>query len=324
MTVSPVVLKPPPRRDLSNRVTVVLGKSTFPLVLAKGPKRRKARSGSRSGEKAGDKTGRATGRATGKESGATAQNTTRNRKREKPRSFRRQQLSSSRDGQFVLYVEGARDREILGCWARRIDSSLTRCIEQNTVILGGRRPARAVEDFQKRGGLAAGYSGLIVLDRDDHPRVDSEPVFRDLFSKDESPALGEVIVRPERKGTVTSEAGLELFVWSLRHIESYLLVPEAIRRMLGLEADDRRIERSIGATPSDPSPGATHETSLHAKRILGSGGSLSEALGTELRAGEIARAMRPEEFHGDVRMLFDRIGMLSGLTVRAPEVVIRS
>jgi hypothetical protein len=127
------------------------------------------------------------------------------------------------------------------------------------------------------------------------------------------------------------EAGLELFVWSLRHIESYLLVPAAIRRMLGLDADDRRVERSIDESLAIPDGGvskssspAAHHTTLHAKRILGSGGALSEALGTELRAGEIARAMRLDEFHGDVRRLFDRIGTLSGFSVKAPEVVIRS
>ena len=45
---------------------------------------------------------------------------------------------------------------------------MTRCIERNTVILGGRRPARAVADFQRRGGVAAGRRGLVVLDRDHH------------------------------------------------------------------------------------------------------------------------------------------------------------
>jgi hypothetical protein len=296
-------------------VTVVLGKTTFPFVLGKDPKRRKSRSGSYTG-----------GNGPGTYTSATRTTRARNRDQTqaKARSNPDLRQSGTSDGQFILYVEGARDREILGCWARRIDSTLTRCIEQNTVILGGRRPARAVEDFEKRGGRAAGYSGLIVLDRDDHPHLDSEAVGGRSVGAGEGAALGGSVIHPDRAGSVTKESGLELFVWSLRHIESYLLVPEAIRRMLGLKADDRRIERSIEATPSDSFPGATRRSSLHAKRILGSGGSLSEALGTELRAGEIARAMRPEELHGDVRMLFDRIGTLSGLSVKAPEVVIRS
>ena len=205
------------------------------------------------------------------------------------------------------------------------------------MILGGRQPARAIADFQKRGGLAAGYSGLIVLDRDDYPRTTREAGFSDSLETVSGSPPGEPAVHADG---VTQEVGLEVFVWTLRHIESYLLVPEAIRRMLGLEPDDRRVERSLAAFSSTskgrgfPSPRGSsqsvdvarsiHKEELHAKRFLGSGGSLSEALGTELRAGEIARAMRPEEIHDDVRSLFDRIGALSGIATKGPEVVIRS
>jgi hypothetical protein len=162
-----------------------------------------------------------------------------------------------------------------------------RCIEQHTVILGGRQPARAVADFKKRGGAQAGLSGLIVLDRDHHD---------------------ELALAPE-------EAGLDLFVWSLRHIESYLLVPAAIRRLLDLAADDRRVERFVDDHG--------HET-VHAKSILGAGGSLSRALGAELRASAIARAMRTEDLHGDIHDLFREIGTRAGLASGPPEVVIRS
>jgi hypothetical protein len=189
----------------------------------------------------------------------------------------------------VLYVEGARDREILTHWARRVDADLARCVERHAVILGGRQPARAVTDFRKRGGAEAGFKGLVVLDRDHHDG--------------------------EADGPELDETGLEVFVWSLRHIESYLLVPETLRRLLRLEADDRRVERFVEEEAPE---------SLHAKRILGSGGSLSLALGAELRAGEIARAMRHEELHSDIFVLFDRIGHAAGLTRAAPEVVVRS
>ena len=63
--------------------------------------------------------------------------------------------------------------------------------------------------------------------------------------------------------------------------------------------------------------------SLHAKRFLGVGGSLSEALGMDLRPGEIARAMRADELHADVRTLLTRIGSISGVATPPPEVVIR-
>jgi hypothetical protein len=247
-----------------------------------------------------------------------------------------------RGGNFLLYVEGARDREILECWARRVDPALAKCIESSTIILGGRRPARAFEDFQKRGGVSEGYSGLVVLDRDDH-------------AHDGADAEGSL--------SVPTQVGLEVFVWSLRHIESYLLVPAAIRRMLRLAADDRSVERFIEQTApgntqnvaldsstnysmdhsrgnvtdnsrnNSPKKGPQQSTpevvmrsgaSLHAKRILGAGGSLSAALGVELRAGDIARAMRLEDLHADIRLLLDRIGTLSGRSVKGPEVVIRS
>ena len=79
------------------------------------------------------------------------------------------------------------------------------------------------------------------------------------------------------------------------------------------------------ASSSHP-PSATLEAASapHAKRMLGPGGALSEALGSELKAGAIARAMRSEELHPDVHALFGRIGALSGLVESPPEVVIRT
>lgn len=206
-----------------------------------------------------------------------------------------------RDERFVLYVEGPRDREILGSWARRVEPAIARCIEDRTVILGGRQPARALRDFRKRGGRKDGWRGLVVLDRDHH---DDE-----RGGETASADLGE-------------EPGLEVFVWGLRHIESYLLVPSALRRMLGTVDGDERVDQAIAAELAASSV-AEVDGPVHAKRILGAGGSLSEALGTDLRAGAIARAMRADELHDDVRRLLARIGSLSGVAGPAPEVVIR-
>ena len=231
---------------------------------------------------------------------------------------------------FVLYVEGPRDRDILESWARRIEPSVARCIERNTVILGGRQPARAVRDFRKRGGEEAGWTGLVVLDRDDHPEqgviaangpnapnILMNPEGEDL-NRSQAAALNQAAAP-----NVASEGGLgglELFVWGRRHIESYLLVPAAICRVLKIAADDTRVDQAL----SDAAGAASDQSSLHAKRILGPGGSLSEALGAPLRAGEIARAMRREDFHDDVLALFGRIGTLSGATPKGPEVIIRT
>lgn len=194
------------------------------------------------------------------------------------------------EDRFILYVEGPRDREILAGWARHVAPVFGPTLERSTVILGGRQPARAVDDFRRRGGSTAGLSGLVVLDRDDHP-VD-RPVANLL------------------------EPGLELFIWSLRHIESYLLVPAAIRRIAPHAPDDRTllawIERHAAADPrAESTPG--RRVGPHAKRMLGAGGALGESLGVELRAGEIAKAMRRDELHADVHDLFARIAALRGV-----------
>jgi len=147
-----------------------------------------------------------------------------------------------------------------------------------------------------------------VLDRDHHAHSDSEAaIARELGISGED------------------AAGLELFVWSQRHIESYLLVPAAIRRVLGDAVDDPRVDQALAETHSEQRRGDAEAASgLHAKRVLGAGGSLSEALGRELRAGAIARAMRREDLHDDVHDLFGRIGRLAGVAPRAPEIVVRA
>ena len=192
----------------------------------------------------------------------------------------------------MLYVEGARDREILSGWARHVAPIFGRTLERSTVILGGRQPARAIDDFRRRGGVQAGFAGLVVLDRDDHH--DDSPTPRTL------------------------EPGLELFIWSQRHIESYLLVPAAIRRIARHAPDDRTLLAWIegyeeASLRGDTSPG--RRVGPHAKRMLGVGGALGESLGVELRAGEIAKAMRRDELHADVHALFARIAALRGVAL---------
>lgn len=216
-----------------------------------------------------------------------------------------------REDRFILYVEGPRDREILAGWARHVAPVFGKTLERSTVILGGRQPARAVDDFRRRGGAVAGLSGLVVLDRDDHH--DRHPDDRLL------------------------EPGLELFVWSLRHIESYLLVPAAIRRVAPHAPDDRTLSALIGeieeieelddhmSEAARSSAPGRRRVGPHAKRMLGAGGALGESLGVELRSGEIARAMRSDELHADVHDLFARIAALRGVAAQpVPESVIRT
>jgi hypothetical protein len=176
-------------------------------------------------------------------------------------------------------VEGARDRGILEGWSQRLVPALTRRLSRASVILGGRQPARAIEHFRRVSSAAAGARALCVLDRDD----------------------GSAASPPE-----ASVPGLEFFTWSRRHIESYLLVPAAIRRALCLREADARIERVLRPhLPAAGDEGAYR--ALDAKRLLGSNGVLPRALGCSIPLGQVARATRAEELHADVHALFVRL-----------------
>jgi hypothetical protein len=177
----------------------------------------------------------------------------------------------------VLYVEGARDREILRGWSDRLLPWLAARIFGDAVILGGRRPARAIEHFRGLGGGASGVRGLCVLDRDD----------------------GRTVFVPN------DEEGLEFFTWSRRHIESYLLVPAAIRRALRLDRDarTRRVLASHLPAPGDEA----RLREVDAKRLLAPNGAVSRALSRRIPLASVARATRKDELHPDVHVLFARL-----------------
>ena len=126
---------------------------------------------------------------------------------------------SSRDA-FILYVEGPGDRSILREWSYRLLPRVANRLAGATVILGGRQPARAIEHFENRHRSRPGLRAICVLDRDHH------------------------VGTPEHPGN------LEFFTWSRRHIESYLLVPEAMCRILPRSKDDGRLERAVRELPS--------------------------------------------------------------------------
>jgi hypothetical protein len=190
----------------------------------------------------------------------------------------RDELEESR-GRFVLYVEGPRDRDILRAWAARLSPALAGDLVRSSVILGGRQPDRAVEHFQGIRAEAAAARAVCVLDRDDEPGAPA--------ADDEAP-------------------GLEFFTWSRRHIESYLLVPAAIRRSLRDRGTDPRISRALERLV----PAADDEDALRdidAKRLLSAQGALARAFGRPLQPGHLAREMFVGELHPDIRSLFDRM-----------------
>jgi hypothetical protein len=176
----------------------------------------------------------------------------------------------------VLYVEGPRDRDVLEGWARAASVPLARAVRETAVILGGRQLGRAVSHFAEAAAARPGLGGLCVLDRDDAA---------------EAPGGAD---------------GLEIFMWSRRHIESYLLVPAAIQRALRLPEHDGRVSRLLRQhLPNAADEGTLRD--LDAKRLLGATGPIARALGRPLALGRIARAMWAEELHEDVSGLMAKL-----------------
>ncbi len=193
---------------------------------------------------------------------------------------------------FQVYVEGARDGEILRRWTRPLSPRLTKALAASLVILGGRRPERARVHLASVREEFPEARGLCILDRDGGSEPD----------------------RPT--------PGLDTFTWSRRHIESYLLVPEAIRRAQRLDPKqsavlDRLLREHL------PRPADAPWERLDAKRLLGPKGPFARELGFALAPGRIARAMRPAELAPEVRDLILRLGDGLGFSLKEPEVSIR-
>lgn len=187
--------------------------------------------------------------------------------------------SSPARTRFVLYVEGPRDRSLLDAWAFRLSPSLASALEPVSVILGGCQPLRAAEHFRAQRAERGAARALCVLDADRERR----PL-------------------PER----AHEPGLEFFTWGRRHIESYLLVPEAICRAARAAPDEPRLARWFErALPAPDDEEAFAE--LDAKAFFAHHGALQRLFGRPVRPAQVARAMRRGELHADVCALFDRL-----------------
>ncbi len=202
------------------------------------------------------------------------------------------QSSDSADpSSFILYVEGPADRSILREWSYRLLPTEAKGLFETTVILGGRQPARAIRHFREEATQRPNLRALCVLDRDD--------------------------AAEEYPGTCPN---LEFFTWSRRHIESYLLVPEAMRRVLFGDDSSGRIDRLMRELLPEPGDEPHHST-LDAKKLLGRKGPFARSLGRPLPLARIARATREHELHPDVHALFSRLR--DGLGIVEPVTVAR-
>ncbi len=193
---------------------------------------------------------------------------------------------------FHVYVEGARDGEILRGWIQRRSPQLSRALGKALVILGGRRPQRARDHLDAQRERHPGARGLCLLDRD---------------GGEAEVAVGE---------------GLEAFSWSRRHIESYLLVPDALRRARRLDRNQAELLDRLLAEHV-PAPGDAAWRTLDAKRLLSRKGPFARELGAGFAPGRIARGMQPDELPDEVHALLERLGDRLGFPLGGPEVQIR-
>jgi hypothetical protein len=191
-------------------------------------------------------------------------------------------------------VEGPRDRDLLRIWARRVGHDLARALDGCVVIMGGRQPARAADHFAGIRRDEPEATGLVVLDRDHHDEAEGWP----------------------------ADTPLDLYTWPRRHIESYVLVPSAIRRAAGCAPDDPRVDRVLEEHMSRDAGGRTL-VDLDAKRLLAAKGPLARELGRALSTADIARCMRIDEVHADVVDLLGRTRSALGLGRSEPEIVVR-
>lgn len=196
-------------------------------------------------------------------------------------------------GAFVLYVEGPSDCEILRSWAKLLSPALSRAVTRSAVILGGRRPARAIEHFSGISSERSTLRGLCVLDRDGH----------DVEHGGDAPE------------------GLEFFTWPRRHIESYLLVPTAVRRCMRLDPGDPRLTELLFDFPADSAEAKLRD--LDAKRLLASKSTAARELGASLSPVRIARYMSRGDLHPDVLQLLDRVGEATKAHLEARERLAR-
>ena len=92
-------------------------------------------------------------------------------------------------------------------------------------------------------------------------------------------------------------------VWKRRHIESYLLVPAAIRRCIERDTGHPDVDRFL----ADHLPDMSNDAALRefdAKQLLGNKGPISRTFSRPIRPRDIVHCMSPDDIHSDIREFF--------------------
>ncbi len=212
----------------------------------------------------------------------------------RPTAARKSDLSTA-SRRFAFYVEGPRDRDVMRLFANKLSPALARTMDPCVEILGGRRPERAAKLFREKSTHARACgevppTALCILDRDDHVncRVD-----------------------------FPAEQGLEFVIWQRRQIESYLLVPRAIRNCCRASRELPALDRLLAALIPNPDD-ERKLRDLDAKRILAARGPIAGLIGRPLRAREIVRSMSPLDVHSDVRRVLASVRDQLGRSASGP------
>ena len=95
-------------------------------------------------------------------------------------------------------------------------------------------------------------------------------------------------------------------MWPRRQIESYLLVPTAIRRCMRLPASDIRLTHLWAELLPEPCDEVAMRD-VDAKRLLDPKGFLARELGAPISPAGIARHMNRSDLHPDVLSLLGRL-----------------
>lgn len=206
-------------------------------------------------------------------------------------------LLRAEQGRAVLYCEGQSDFDILRAWAGVLDHPSKRFFAEPFFHPnGGRNPREAKVHLFALRAIHPRIRGLLLIDGDN----------RDIADHD------------------ISTEGLTIVRWKRYEIENYLMIPDAIGRLLMPDAQDlfgqtaslrateylkTQLPESFFRDPLSDATQAAVEVPA-SKKVLP---QMFEAAGRPMEKSDfflIAEKMEPHEIHPDVRRVLDKIAEL--------------